>query len=228
MLVQFDGSCHADRQVGGAGAALFEIQPQGIALVNWKSVALPECVDNIYAEATSAEVATDFICDAVKQRSFAVRKVYLQDILPLVKHMAFAGRMRRLDLQPIIRRIRAKQSRYFDFGIWMYRPREANVVADYLAGQASKFALTMQGSNCSPIAVQVDAPYDLAISTGAIVLEEKSQGPTILILRECPCCDVEQVETYMVFITVSFHQTFTSRAVHRSPSRLPYRPDVPN
>ena len=32
------------------------------------------------------------------------------------------------------------------------------MVADYLAGQASKFALTMQGSNYSPIAVQVDAP----------------------------------------------------------------------
>ena len=70
-------------------------------------------------------------------RSFAVQKVYLQgDITPLVKHMAFAGRMRRLDLQPIIRRIRAKQSRYFDFGIWMYTMRGER--GSRLSGRPSK------------------------------------------------------------------------------------------
>ena len=70
-------------------------------------------------------------------RSFAVQKVYLQgDIIPLVKHMAFAGRMRRLDLQPIIRRIRAKQSRYFVFGIWMYTTRGER--GSRLSGRPSK------------------------------------------------------------------------------------------
>lgn len=99
LLVQFDGSCHGDRQVGGAGAALYEVQPQGIALIKWSSVVLPECPENIFAEVTSAEVATDLICEEVKKRNFAVSKAHLQgDILPLIKHMAFVGQVASAEL----------------------------------------------------------------------------------------------------------------------------------
>ena len=58
LLVQFDGSCHADQGVGGAGAALLEVQSQGLTLIKWRAVALPICPDNIFAEAIArAEVA---------------------------------------------------------------------------------------------------------------------------------------------------------------------------
>ena len=37
LIVQFDGSCHADKGVGGAGAALLELQTQGVTLLQWRA-----------------------------------------------------------------------------------------------------------------------------------------------------------------------------------------------
>ena len=114
LLVQFDGSCHADKGTGGAGAALLELQREGLTLLKWRAVALPSCPDNIFAEAMSANIATDLLCEEMVHRRYAVDQIYLQgDILPIVKHLAFAGRFRRIDLQPIIQQIRRKQSRVF-------------------------------------------------------------------------------------------------------------------
>jgi len=114
LLVQFDGSCHSDKGTGGAGAALLELQREGLTLLKWRAVALPRCPDNIYAEAMSANIATDLLCEEMIHRRYAVEQIYLQgDILPIAKHLAFAGRFRRIDLQPIIQQIRRKQSRFF-------------------------------------------------------------------------------------------------------------------
>ena len=55
LLVQFDGSCHADKETGGAGAALLELQREGLTLLKWRAVALPSCPDNIFAEAVSVK-----------------------------------------------------------------------------------------------------------------------------------------------------------------------------
>ena len=60
--------------------------------------------------------------------------------MPLIKHLAFAGRLRRTDLQSTVGVIRREQARYFAQGKWIYRPREANIVVDYLAGEASRVA----------------------------------------------------------------------------------------
>ena len=50
----------------------------------------------------SANLATDLLCEEMVHRRYAVDQAYLQgDILPIVKHLAFAGRFRRIDLQPI-------------------------------------------------------------------------------------------------------------------------------
>ena len=46
LLVQFDGSCHADTGTGGAGAALLELQREGLTLLKWRAVALPSCPDS--------------------------------------------------------------------------------------------------------------------------------------------------------------------------------------
>ena len=98
--------------------------------------------DNIFAEAVSANLATDLLCEEMVHRSYAVDQAYLQgDILPIVKHLAFAGRFRRIDLQPIIQQIRPETIEVFlTMGKWVYRPREANILADYLAGVASRAA----------------------------------------------------------------------------------------
>ena len=120
--------------------------------------------------------------------------MYMQgDILPIVKHLAFAGRFRRIDLQPIIQRIRKKQSRYFDLGKWLYRPREANILADHLAGVASKAAIAMAGSYSDPVEIPVEAPYHIALQAGAVVLDERPPGTTILLLTETTSISVQEV-----------------------------------
>ena len=194
LLVQFDGSCHTDQGTGGAGAALLEMQKAGLTLLKWRAVALPCCPDNIYAEAMSADVATDLLCEELKLRNYHVEQMYMQgDILPIVKHLAFAGRFRRIDLQPIIQRIRKKQSRYFELGKWLYRPREANILADHLAGVASKAAIAMAGSHSNPVEIPVEAPYHIALQAGAIVLDERPPGTTILLLTETTNISVQEV-----------------------------------
>ena len=199
LLVQFDGSCHADRGIGGAGAALLEVQPQGLALIRWRAVALPKCPDNIYAEAMSADIGTDLLCDELTRRRHAATQIYLQgDILPIVKHLAFAGRFRRIDLQPIVQRIRKKQSRMFDFGIWMYRPREANIIADHLAGEASKAAYDLPQNQIQPLEMDLPAPYNVAMRAGAIVLEERAAGETILVLPEVPSATPQQIRRFLM------------------------------
>ena len=198
LLVQFDGSCHADTGTGGAGAALLELQREGLTLLKWRAVALPSCPDNIFAEAVSANLATDLLCEEMVHRSYAVDHAYLQgDILPIVKHLAFAGRFRRIDLQPIIQQIRRKQSRFFDHGKWVYRPREANILADYLAGVASRAAQAFPAHISEPTEIAVEAPYQLAMRSGAIVLEERPRGVTILLLTEVPKVSMELVSKFM-------------------------------
>ena len=192
------GSCHADTGTGGAGAALLELQREGLTLLKWRAVALPSCPDNIFAEAVSANLATDLLCEEMVHRSYAVDHAYLQgDILPIVKHLAFAGRFRRIDLQPIIQQIRRKQSRFFDHGKWVYRPREANILADYLAGVASRAAQAFPAHISEPTEIAVEAPYQLAMRSGAIVLEERPRGVTILLLTEVPKVSMELVSKFL-------------------------------
>ena len=199
LLVQFDGSCHADRGVGGAGAAVLEVQSQGLTLIRWRAVALPNCPDNIFVEAMSADIGTDLLCEELVKRRHSATQIYLQgDILPIVKHLAFAGRFRRIDLQPIVQHIRKKQSKMFDFGVWMYRPREANIIADHLAGEASKAASDLPHSQTQPLEIDIPAPYHVAMRAGAVVLEERAAGDTILVLPEVPSATPQQVQRFLM------------------------------
>ena len=199
LIVQFDGSCHAEKGVGGAGAALLELQVQGLTLLRWKALALPKCPDNIFAEAMSANLGTDLLCEELVQRKFSAKQVYLQgDILPIVKHLAFAGRFRRIDLQPIVQQIRRKQSKFFDFGVWMYRPREANIIADHLAGIASRAACELPHDQSQPSEVPTPAPYKIAMQAGAIVLDERPAGDTILLLTEISGASLPQIQKFLM------------------------------
>ena len=86
-------------------------------------------------------LASELLTKEILTSQSPVRDVHMQgDILPLIKHLAFAGRLRRTDLQSTVDAIRRKQARYSARGKWIHRPREANIVADYLAGEASKLA----------------------------------------------------------------------------------------
>ena len=74
LIVQFDGSCHADKGVGGAGAALLELQTQGVTLLQWRALALPKCPDNIFAEAMSANLGADLLSEELVRRKFVVQQ----------------------------------------------------------------------------------------------------------------------------------------------------------
>lgn len=86
----------------------------------------------------------------------------------------------------------------FDFGIWMYRPREANIIADHLAGEASKAAYDLPHNQTQPIEIDTPAPYNVAMRAGAIVLEERAAGDTILVLPEVPSATPQQVRHFLM------------------------------
>ena len=147
----------------------------------------------------SANLGTDLLCEELVQRKFSVKQIYMQgDILPIIKHLAFAGRFRRIDLQPIVQQIRRKQSKFFDFGTWMYRPREANIIADHLAGIASRAASELPNEQSQPIEIPTPAPYHTAMQAGAIVLDERPCGDTILLLTELPSIGPLQIQQFLL------------------------------
>ena len=57
LLAQFDGSAHRECHIGGAGACLYLIASSGLQLIEWGSLALPRCSDNVEAETYGAELA---------------------------------------------------------------------------------------------------------------------------------------------------------------------------
>ena len=105
--------------------------------------------------------------------------------------MRFQTRFRRPDLIAVIDRFHARRSRLAPSSATEYRPREANFVADYLAGQGSPFLL----HRIEPIAEtggitehDVDPPYELLLQHNASIFGRHAAGKTILVLREVPAC----------------------------------------
>ena len=66
------------------------------------------------------------------------KPVFIQgDILPVIKYLSFAGRLRRNDLLEDLEYILSLSSRWLPLVKWRALPREANELADDLAGQAT-------------------------------------------------------------------------------------------
>ena len=201
IMVQFDGSAHRTRGVGGAGAALLQVECSGLALLDWGAQALPVCADNIVAETHGADLALS-LYERYRQLSQqqSITPLPLDriqgDIKPLLQHLDFRGRFRRKDLINLIHQFHTKRSRIAPNSITEYRPREANALADYFAGQASAWLL-QKGSPrvpaVEPVAVQADPPYDLLLEANAVLLGPHREGKIVLILREQPGCSITQL-----------------------------------
>ena len=107
IMVQFDGSAHRTRGVGGAGAALLQVECSGLALLDWRAQVLPVCADNIVAETHGADLALS-LYERYRQLSQqqAITPLPLDriqgDIKPLLQHLDFRGRFRRKDLINLI------------------------------------------------------------------------------------------------------------------------------
>ena len=84
-----------------------------------------------------------------------------------------------------------------------YRPREANFLADYLAGEAS--GSLKSASRCPTEQLtrthrlEVALPYELLLAEQAVILGQHQHGRTILALREIPSCDLSLVEQFAVY-----------------------------
>ena len=186
--------------MGGAGAALLQVECTGLALIDWGAQALPNCADNIVAETHGAELAISLyekyrqLCQQQCLTPLPLDQIQ-GNIKPLLQHLDFPGRFRRSDLISLVHQFHAKRSRIAPGSITEYRPREANALADYFAGQASAWLLQGEGtqvSNSVPFPVQVDPPYDLLLQANAVLLGPHRDGKIVLILREKPGCDMAQ------------------------------------
>ena len=160
IIVQFDGSAHRNWQVGGAGAALLQVESNGVSLLDWGARALPKCADNIVAETYGSDLAIALydkyrlLCQEQDLPPLPLDRIQ-GDIKPLLQHLDFRGRFRRRDLVSLIHKFHAKRSRIAPDSITEYRPREANALADYFAGQASSYLLDGGANN-----LQSEAPFD--------------------------------------------------------------------
>ena len=162
---------------------------------------MPVCADNIVAETHGAELALS-LYEKYRQLSQqqSITPLPLDriqgDIKPLLQHLDFRGRFRRKDLINLIHQFHTKRSRIAPNSITEYRPREANTLADYFAGQASAWLLqkgNLRNPTVEPIAVQADPPYDLLLEANAVLLGPHKEGKIVLILREKPGCSITQL-----------------------------------
>ena len=204
-IVQFDGSAHRGECIGGAGAALLQVGPRGLHFLRWGSLSLYPCKENIVAEAYGAELAmilySEYVRDCRKKRDAPLPLSTIQgDIKPLIHHLQFADRFRRSDLVTVVDRFHKLKSRLAPNAQPEYRPREANFLADYLAGEASG---SLKGTGSAPnnqemqsSRLEVNLPYELLLTHQAVVLGKHRHGRVVLALREVPCCPLSLVEKY--------------------------------
>ena len=201
LMAQFDGSAHRSRHIGGAGAALFQVDSTGMTLLDWGSQALPKCIDNIIAEGKGACLAITLYeryvehCLQHKILPFPLDTIQ-GDIKSLLQHLDFRSRFRRLDMVGIVDQFHRKRSRLAPHSITEYRPREANVIADHLAGEGSSYLMQLLGEgeddlgdNPEDFPIVCDPPYELLLRENAVIAGPHQGGKVVLILSEQISCD---------------------------------------
>ena len=202
IIVQFDGSAHRTSQIGGAGAALLQFDGTGLSLLDWEARALPKCADNIVAEAHGADLAMHLyekyvsMCHEQGLAPLPLSRIH-GDIKQLLHHLDFRSRFRRSDLIVLVNTFHRRRSRVAPNAITEYRPRETNVISDYLAGQASAWILDNPNDpKClhgAPFSIPVDPPYELLLNANAVILGPHMAGKVMLILQESLGCNKLQL-----------------------------------
>ena len=199
MFCQFDGSAHRAKSIGGAGAAMYVLSEQGLQLLDWSCVSIPRCPDNIVAEVVGADLSLRlyerYVHWCLSHNIVPLPLDRIQgDIQPLLSHLRFQTRFRRPDLIAVINRFHAKRSRLAPSSATEYRPREANFVADYLAGRGSAFLLHGTEAAAASQGItehDIDPPYDLLLQHNASIFGKHAEGKTILVLREASACSAQ-------------------------------------
>ena len=152
---------------------------------------LPKCADNIVAEANGADLAMHLyekyvrMCHEQSLVPLPLSRIH-GDIKQLLHHLDFRSRLRRNDLIPLINTFHRRRSRAAPNAITEYRPRETNVISDYLAGQASAWIRDNQHDpRCSgePFSLPVDPPYELLLEANAVILGPHVPWPRVTLLH---------------------------------------------
>lgn len=188
LLVQFDGSSHRGLGKGGAGVVSLEITPGSTTVLDWLSLALPDCKDNVEAEAVACQEALQKAAThATKAREIGdpYDAVIVQgDILPILNYLNNRGRMRTPKLIDTLLKCRDILSSYYPAFVLRYLPRECNKLADYFAGQGSKFAL--EPLIASPVDIPAHIPYALLQRLGFTIKFCPMEGGHHYCLTETP------------------------------------------
>ena len=135
LVAQFDGSCHVQEGIGGAGGVIWSPGPVPIIL-DTIAIPLQPCPDSMFAEIHAAEATLDKALNLAARSQ--IEEVVIQgDCINIVKHFAGALRLHREDL---VRKLDAMWQKLTHTSItvhWSYVPRIGNKVADHLAGIAA-------------------------------------------------------------------------------------------
>ena len=167
-LVQFDGSCHRKEKAGGAGIVVLLVTQHTITLLHWEALALPNCQDNVEAEARAWNralvVLSKLLAHAQPHIQHADTGILQGDILPIVSYLKYQARSRRTNLLDTLtssRQLFASMSTTVDP---RYAPRERNKLADFFAGVASQAA--KDAPLAAPTLIPTAAPIALLQQLG--------------------------------------------------------------
>ena len=189
-LVQFDGSAHKNTQTGGAGVSLLHVTPSSTSLVQWLSIPLLSCPDNVIAEAHACRAAINLAFEyyvSCMAKGIPIDSVVIQgDILPIINYLQYKGRIKKPAVVAILEQCQQLLAQAPCLFRLVYLPRECNRLADYFAGQASAAAKEAEGNPLVPLHHVALPPLHLAQTLGFIIQHGDALQAPAFVLTECP------------------------------------------
>ena len=189
-LVQFDGSAHKNTQTGGAGVGLLHVTQSSTSLVQWLSIPLLSCPDNVIAEAHACRAAINLAFEyyvSCMAKGIPIDSVVIQgDILPIINYLQYKGRIKKPAVVAILEQCQQLLAQAPCLFRLVYLPRECNRLADYFAGQASAAAKEADGNPLVPLHHVALPPFHLAQTLGFIIQQGDALQAPAFVLTECP------------------------------------------
>ena len=200
-LVQFDGSAHKHTQTGGAGVSLLHVTPSSTSLVQWLSIPLLSCSDNVVAEAHACRAAINLAFEyyvSCMSKGIPIDSVVVQgDILPVINYLQYKGRIKKPAVVAILEQCQHLLARAPCLFRLVYLPRECNRLADYFAGQASAAARKADNNPLVPLHHVALPPFHLVQALGFIIQQGDAMQAPAFVLAECPSPTPQEMHTLL-------------------------------
>ena len=183
------------------GVSLLHVTPWSTTLVQWLSIPLLSCADNVLAEAHACKAAIKLAFECYV--SCLSRDIYLDsvvvqgDILPIINYLQHKGRVKKPAVVAILDQCQQLLARAPCLFRLVYLPRECNRLADYFAGQASAAAKEAAGNPLVPLRYTALPPYQLAQSLGFIIEQGIASHVPAFVLTECPAPAPPELHTLL-------------------------------